>query len=121
VAEWREQFGANGSELRNLLEFASERRRSIGASLIAGETVEILFPTSSSDVGRSDATLHPEDETDMPPILVRARDLSIGHIPLMYVDDVLSWIRGGAELQTTVEVEAGIATVRFRLVPAEDD
>lgn len=45
LSEWSESFGATVPELRNLLEFASETRRSIGADLLSGEPVDVTFPT----------------------------------------------------------------------------
>lgn len=62
----------------------------------------------------------PHDESDLSPVMIRVGEMDVGFVPLWYLGEILSWIRAGLELRTSVRVEDGTATLRILLVPEDD-
>lgn len=120
LAEWRDLFAANVSELRNLFDFASERGRSMGATLLAFDTVEIHFPAVLETLTHQPAELVPLAVGELAPIQVRCYGIDVGIIPLRYLAEISSWIEAGLELNTTVNVSDRVATLSIQLVPSTD-
>lgn len=121
IGDWREQFEASVPELRNLLEFASDRGRSIGATLLEGSPVELDFHSSVQDFGQSSASLLTEDEEELSPVFIRtAEGLDVGYIPLRYLDEVLGWIRSGLEIRVSARAENGLGIVTIELTADEE-
>lgn len=117
IGDWREQFNASVPELRNLLEFASDRRRSIGAALLEGNPVELDFHSSVEYLQSCEAALLTEDEEELSPVFIHTEDgRDVGYIPLRYLDEVLGWIRSGLEIRVTARAEngSGVVTIALR-------
>jgi hypothetical protein len=119
LAEWQQMLDASPLELRNLLEFARDRRAGVAVELIAQETAELEVESDVFGFPQSSASLAPIDESDLSPIGIWVEEVLVGRIRSCDQADVKSLLNTGLTLGVQFSSSFGEGLIRLQLVDPE--
>jgi hypothetical protein len=116
---WQQMLDASPLELRNLLEFARDRRAGVAVELIAQETTELEVESDVFGFPQSSASLAPIDDSDLSPIGIWVEEALVGRIRSCDQADIKSLLNTGLTLGAQFSSSFGEGLLRLQLVDPE--
>jgi hypothetical protein len=119
LAEWQQMLNASPLELRNLLEFARDRRAGVAVELIAQEAAELNVESDVLEFPQSSASLATIDESDLSPIGIWVEETLVGRIRSCDQADIKSLLNTGLTLGVQFSSSFGEGLLGLQLVDPE--
>lgn len=121
LTAWQRIFNASVVELRNLLEFARDKKGGAAVDLIIKERTELEVESDITDFLQSDASLLPIDKSELSPIGIWVGDQLVGRVLSRDQSDIQNLLHSGLIFSIKFSATAGKGLLELQLVdPSEE-